>query len=165
MNPTEAKQVRAFKEWWAEFSRKVTNLENRPAESLAWAGYQAALSAQPPHPKFDRDKFYAICGEDLLRIQAVMQELYNERTLNADDMRDLAHKLYYSLGEVEVPESIWGDDNVQFARLLSEIHAAGLTNEQVLTISESMDLPPAQIQELFERAEVSFEESKQTYCS
>lgn len=162
--PAELKQSKFFEDWWERFSNQVV-LGGRSLKEIAFAGYTAALSPRVQYPpKFDRDKFYAVDGGALLRIQAAMDELYKERTLNADDMRDLAHKLFYALDDVEVPESIWGDDNVQFARLLSEIHAAGLTDEQVLTLSESMDLAPAQIQELFERAETSFEESKQTYC-
>ncbi len=99
MNPAESKRSKFFKEWWEEYASQLV-LSGESFRNIAEAGYNAALNAQPPHPKFDRDEFYGICGEDLLRIQNVMQELYNERTLNADDMRDLAHKLYYSLGEV-----------------------------------------------------------------
>lgn len=47
----------------------------------------------------------------------------------------------------------WKNDNIQFARLLSEIVAVGLTDEQKQELCESMDLLPHELDELFDRAE------------
>jgi hypothetical protein len=66
------------------------------------------------------------------------------------------HKAY----EESLARSNWNKDSVQFPRLLAEINAAGLTDEQYDTLEESMDLDRAQIDELFDRAEGVFEKEK-----
>jgi hypothetical protein len=53
----------------------------------------------------------------------------------------------------------WEDDLVQFARLLCEI-VATQDNLQIDALCESMDLLPENINELFERANVVWEKSK-----
>jgi hypothetical protein len=50
--------------------------------------------------------------------------------------------------------------SIQFPRLLAEIYAAGITDEQEATICESMDITPAQLSELLVRAEHAFEKIK-----
>ena len=52
---------------------------------------------------------------------------------------------------------MWGRDDVQFARLLAEIRAVGLTNEQMEELCISMDLSVREINELLDRAEAAFE--------
>lgn len=54
----------------------------------------------------------------------------------------------------------WSNDFVQFPRLLAEIKAAGLKREQVKDICTSMDINEAQLEELFERADIVWEEMK-----
>ncbi len=54
----------------------------------------------------------------------------------------------------------WLDDRVQFARLLAEIRAAGLNDEQFDLLSESMDLDRERVLELFDRAERAWEKAK-----
>lgn len=54
-------------------------------------------------------------------------------------------------------KSAWEDDNIQFARLLAEIRAVGLTNKQYRDLMDSMDLTRAQIDELLTRADNAFE--------
>ena len=87
------------------------------------------------------------------------------------DTTDLSHKqqgleiaaalkILYEEGIVAFLHHIkahpWHHDHVQFARLLSEVRAAGLTDEQYKALSTSMDLPREQ------RAECAWEEIKET---
>lgn len=51
----------------------------------------------------------------------------------------------------------WKNDNLQFMRLLAEIHASKLTTEQYKDLSESMDLSFDKIDELLQRATDAFE--------
>jgi ribosomal protein L13E len=53
--------------------------------------------------------------------------------------------------------ALWERDDVQFARLLAEIKAVGLTADQVKCIGVSMDLTTEQVCEIFDRAEEAFE--------
>lgn len=55
---------------------------------------------------------------------------------------------------------VWNDNLVQFPRLLAEIRAVGLTEEQYEDLQTSMDLSKAEIDELLERAETKFEADK-----
>jgi len=57
-------------------------------------------------------------------------------------------------------KSLWEDDAIQFPRLLAEIRAIGLTNDQVNALSESMCLYPSEIFEVLERAEIEFQNIK-----
>jgi hypothetical protein len=59
--------------------------------------------------------------------------------------------------------SLWENDEIQFARLLAEIAAIGLTENQMMDLEDSMDLPPAKIRELFDRAEARFEAAKDEF--
>jgi hypothetical protein len=54
----------------------------------------------------------------------------------------------------------WDDNFLQFARLLDEICAVGLSKEQLEQIGESMDLPQAPLNDLFERARQQWEQIK-----
>jgi len=57
--------------------------------------------------------------------------------------------------------SLWDNNRVQFARLLSEIYAnIELTDEQWRSLEESMDLSRDEILSLFERADEVFQKSK-----
>lgn len=56
--------------------------------------------------------------------------------------------------------SVWDDNTIQFARLLAEINAVGLTMNQYQQICDSTDLGVMDIDELLERAEKEFEEIK-----
>ena len=56
--------------------------------------------------------------------------------------------------------SVWDDNTIQFARLLAEINAVGLTINQYQQICDSTDLGVMDIDELLERAEKEFEEIK-----
>jgi hypothetical protein len=57
----------------------------------------------------------------------------------------------------EIP---WEDDKLQFARLIWELDAAGVPQETLDQMAESMDLDPAELQELFARAIKVFEDAK-----
>ena len=62
--------------------------------------------------------------------------------------------------EMERQEA-WQRDDIQFPRLLAEINAMGLTESQKLLLARSMDLDPARIDEVLERAERKFETWKE----
>lgn len=48
---------------------------------------------------------------------------------------------------------LWKNDKIQFARLLAEIDAIGLSATAWWTLCDSMDLEPEDIQAIFDRAE------------
>ncbi len=60
--------------------------------------------------------------------------------------------------------SIWENDNVQFARLLAEIAAAGLGEGVWEDLCVSMDLESEYIAELFDRAQCAWEKHKLEFC-
>jgi hypothetical protein len=59
--------------------------------------------------------------------------------------------------------NLWENNRVQFIRLISEINAIGLSPEQYQELSESMDLEIEFIDELFDRAEVQWQEHKKIF--
>jgi hypothetical protein len=63
-----------------------------------------------------------------------------------------------------MPKDIWRDDSIQFPRLLAEIMAVGLTDEQCNNLETSMDIDQDQLLELFDRAQTEWEEIKKKYC-
>lgn len=55
----------------------------------------------------------------------------------------------------------WGNDEIQFARLIEELNAVGaFTDEVVQGLCVSMDLEPGHIEELIDRATVKWEGAK-----
>jgi hypothetical protein len=62
---------------------------------------------------------------------------------------------------VHDPEHLWDRDDVQFPRLLAEIKAVGLTGRQMNELRASMDLDSNRIHELLDRAEETFEATKE----
>lgn len=61
--------------------------------------------------------------------------------------------------------NLWENNRVQFIRLISEINAIGLSPEQYQELSESMDLEIEFIDELFDRAEIEWQEHKKYLTS
>jgi hypothetical protein len=61
------------------------------------------------------------------------------------------------------PHTIWDDDRVQFPRLMAELRAVGLTQDQYAALCESMDLGVREIDGLLERAETAWNRIKE--CS
>jgi hypothetical protein len=57
--------------------------------------------------------------------------------------------------------SLWDDDRIQFARLISEI-AAVQDNLDWEGLCDSMDLTAAELDDLFERAHVVWERAKES---
>lgn len=55
---------------------------------------------------------------------------------------------------------MWDVDLVQFARLLDEINAIGLTNDQTELLAASMEVEPKDIRQLLNRATARWEEIK-----
>lgn len=55
------------------------------------------------------------------------------------------------------PEANWENDAIQFARLISELNAAGMfsreSRRQIRTVCTSMDITESQFAELVERAD------------
>jgi len=59
---------------------------------------------------------------------------------------------------------LWERDTVQFPRLLAEIMATvDLTDDMLRPVAESMDLELSDVLELFNRAQVAWEQSKAIY--
>lgn len=56
---------------------------------------------------------------------------------------------------------LWNRDEIQFPRLLSEIMAVGLTEQQWDELLASMDLESDELSELFERAQTAWETIKE----
>ena len=56
---------------------------------------------------------------------------------------------------------LWKIDALQFPRLLAELRVVGLTREQYNVLCEAMDLHEDDIDELFERAEASWQRIKE----
>ena len=56
--------------------------------------------------------------------------------------------------------SNWDNNELQFARLLSELVAAGLSQETIQGAAVSMDLCRHEVQEILARAEKVFEGAK-----
>ena len=54
----------------------------------------------------------------------------------------------------------WKNNTIQFPRLLAEINGVGLTNKQYKELSDSMDLSREEIDQLFDRAEESWQQIK-----
>jgi len=54
----------------------------------------------------------------------------------------------------------WNNNHLQFARLLSEIRAMGLTAEQSEQLKQSMRLHQDEIDEVFDRAQLEWERAK-----
>jgi len=65
-------------------------------------------------------------------------------------------------------KDLWNNDNVQFARLISEAEAIGLfTRKAYEELGREMDLKPDNISKLIDRAQAVFEDSKKRlthYC-
>jgi len=57
-------------------------------------------------------------------------------------------------------DNFWNRNDIQFPRLLSEIRACGLYEDQMDDIACSMDLTMDQVEELFDRAEIAFDNVK-----
>ena len=57
-------------------------------------------------------------------------------------------------------KNLWEKNNIQFARLLAEIRAIGLNDEQYGWLSVSMNLNYNEIDEILERAETQFQKIK-----
>lgn len=53
--------------------------------------------------------------------------------------------------------TIWDSDEIQFPRLLAELVAAGVIDDDLRGVEDSMDLPAAKIKTLFQRAERTWE--------
>lgn len=56
--------------------------------------------------------------------------------------------------------SRWENNCIQFPRLLAEIRAVGLTNQQVEGLCDSMDVTAEELDSLFDRADEDWEAVK-----
>jgi hypothetical protein len=57
-------------------------------------------------------------------------------------------------------EDLWSDDSIQFTRLVAEIAAMGLADEDRAELCGRLDLEGEELQELFQRAETTWEQMK-----
>lgn len=64
--------------------------------------------------------------------------------------------------------NLWEDDKIQFARLLCELVANwdddGSAKRTIRAVASSMDLEVSQVNELFDRADAVWEQSKAKHC-
>jgi len=58
-------------------------------------------------------------------------------------------------------KSSWNKNSIQFPRLLSEICAIGLTEDQKTELCDNMDIDENELDELFNRAQRDFERIKE----
>ena len=89
--------------------------------------------------------------EELKRLEALCEETGGRMGVHEADRLDELRE------RAEQAEDLWENDDIQFARLLAEIKAVGLTPEQMDGLSESMDLSKEHIHQLLDRAEEVFE--------
>ena len=61
-------------------------------------------------------------------------------------------------------KNLWKDNRVQFARLLAEINSVGLSETQIEQLCNTMDLTEVELFELFDRAEIEFQDIKERLC-
>lgn len=54
----------------------------------------------------------------------------------------------------------WNDDSIQFPRLLAEIYAMGLHDDQIEALAAEMDLDVDRVYELLERAQAAWDTIK-----
>ena len=59
---------------------------------------------------------------------------------------------------------LWDDNSIQFPRLISEIMACGVTEELWDDLLTAMDLESDDLAELFDRAQMEWEEIKLRNC-
>lgn len=122
----------------------------------------------------DNDAFTGGAKAEVLRILA---EAFRPGSglLTAMDGRKLRDLNGNTVGQVQVtedaaaapdvssdPDENWRNDAIQFPRLLAEVRAVGLTDEQYAGLAESMDLDRDEIDEVLERAEEEWEAIKDT---
>ena len=62
------------------------------------------------------------------------------------------------------PKDLWEHNSVQFPRLISEIMATGVSEEQWDDLLTSMDLESDDLSELFDRAQEEWESIKNRHC-
>jgi hypothetical protein len=66
-----------------------------------------------------------------------------------------------SFTRIKITGDSWHNDHLQFARLLSELVAAGAPNrKQMAELCESMDLSVENINEILDRAQEAWEDVK-----
>jgi len=97
--------------------------------------------------------------KNLELIQYALESAATHPHEESEETRDQMLELAMVLGDRTTSDP-WEDNRVQFARLLSEISAVGLTEQQYTGLSTSMDLPRERIDEVLRRADQEFEDSK-----
>jgi len=67
-----------------------------------------------------------------------------------------------SFQRIKLQGNPWENDHLQFARLLGEMVACvDLTHDQLMALSESMDLPIEEIHNLMDRAQNAWDDVKE----
>ena len=95
------------------------------------------------------------------RAAAAIEELHSGKK-GGEDYDELIVDINATIEALEDKRdkySLWEDDRIQFARLISEIVACEESLDTI-TLCESMDLEEEELQSLFDRAEEVFEQSK-----
>lgn len=82
-------------------------------------------------------------------------------TLNDDGLELLACEASGDWDAEEMDTSKWGDNHVQFARLIAELEAAGaITYDVTHAVCESMDLKVGEVMYLLDRAQSTWDKAK-----
>lgn len=111
----------------------------------------------------DLEKVLAVTEQFKDKMDSQDRKVWQDVAASTADERDRVPVPYVI---TQAGKSLWEDDKIQFARLLSEIKAnVSIAWEDHADLGKSMDLDGDQIEALFRRAERVWEESKQVHCS
>ena len=93
-------------------------------------------------------------------LESVVQNVYKLHKEEADQIIAKAHAS--ANASSTEPEGLWGNNELQFTRLLSEINAAvAFTDDQWAELSANMDLSREDIEQIFDRAGACYENAKE----
>jgi hypothetical protein len=130
-------------------------------------GYGMALAPRHEHALVQEwSKDMKLTHDQLSQLAALAADAREAADYGSGDeeheaMTDLLDAVESLLSRAELAEddAPWEDNGVQFSRLLAEISATQDTLD-LEALAESMDLEVAQVNELFDRAQVRWEEAK-----
>lgn len=109
----------------------------------------------------DLEKVLSVTTQFLDQMDPKDRKIWQDVSASTADERDQMPVPYVLTNAPEHP--LWEDDKIQFARLLSEIRAS-CDMQGFDKVLKSMDLNEGMADELFNRAEKVWEESKMKHC-
>jgi len=102
--------------------------------------------------KVDRDNLTEPCSIRTFLPPVISAAKINKRVRAAQNEVDV-HAAELEEERKAHAAELWQADNVQFARLLSELKGVGLKPTQMTNLARSMNLTKTELHELFDRAE------------